>query len=207
MKKITLLVASILFVGNIANAETTHYLGEKNFIANFDMDEPIAFVERGITFYVFPDGQFDFNTETTVTTNDGIYYRNGRRASNANVNTTYGAPGVRNGQGVKIEHDSQGRIRRVGNVFVNYDAYNRIKRIGTVYMSYNRYALSQIGGLQLIYNRRGEIVDMMGSVKGNDYAGNNGSYYYGNGSGYQNGNTNNNSNYYYRTDKTPEKEK
>lgn len=203
MKKITLLVASILFVGNIANAETTHYLGDKNFIANFDMDEPIAFVERGITFYVFPDGQFDFNTEPTVA-NDVVYYKSGKRSSSANVNTTYGAPGVRNGQGVKIEHDSQGRIRRVGNVFVNYDAHNRIKRIGTVYMTYNRYALSQIGGLQLIYNRRGEIVDMMGSVKGNDYAGNNGnSYYYGSSSQY--GNTNDH--YYYRTDKTTVKNK
>ncbi|MDQ7959387.1 hypothetical protein [Flavobacterium lindanitolerans] len=205
MKKITLLVASILFVGNIANAETTHYLGEKKFSANLDMDEPIAFVERGITFYVFPDGQFDFNTEPTVA-NDVFYYKSGRRSSSANMNTTYGAPGVRNGQGVKIEHDSQGRIRRVGNVFVNYDAYNRIKRIGTVYMSYNRYALSQIGGLQLIYNRRGEIVDMVGSVKANDYAANNGNYYYGSGNGYQYGNNNNN-NYYYRTEKTPEKEK
>lgn len=205
MKKITLLVASILFVGNIANAETTHYLGDKNFIANFDMDEPIAFVERGITFYVFPDGQFDFNTEPTVA-NDVVYYKSGKRSSSANVNTTYGAPGVRNGQGVKIEHDSQGRIRRVGNVFVNYDAHNRIKRIGTVYMTYNRYALSQIGGLQLIYNRRGEIVDMMGSVKGNDYAGNNGnSYYYGSSSQY--GNTNTNDHYYYRTDKTTVKNK
>ncbi|WP_447635617.1 hypothetical protein [Flavobacterium microcysteis] len=205
MKKITLLVASILFVGNIANAETTHYLGDKNFIANFTMDEPIAFVERGITFYVFPDGQFDFNTEPTVA-NDIVYYKSGKRSSSANVNTTYGAPGVRNGQGVKIEHDSQGRIRRIGNVFVNYDAYDRIKRIGTVYMSYNRYALSQIGGLQLIYNRRGEIVDMMGSVKGNDYAGNNGnSYYYGSSSQY--GNTNTNDHYYYRTDKTTVKNK
>lgn len=197
MKNITLLVASILLAGSTANAATTTLFGEKSFMVNFN-DEPITFVERGIAFYVFPDGQFDFNTEPTV--GDDLYYKkSGKRSSSANA--TYGAPGVRRpAQGVRIEHDSQGRIRRIGNVFINYDAYDRIKRIGSVYMTYNRYALSQVGGLQIIYSRNGEIVDMIGNVKGNAYPENNrGSYYYGNSGNYNNGN---NDNYYYKTGET-----
>jgi hypothetical protein len=66
--------------------------------------------------------------------------------------------------GIKVEHDASGKVRRIGNVFVNYDANGRIKRVGSVYMTYNRFALEQVGGLQIIYNRRGQIVDIIGSV-------------------------------------------
>jgi hypothetical protein len=31
-------------------------------------------------------------------------------------------------------------------------------------MFYNRYALERIGGLDIIYDRRGEIVDTFGSI-------------------------------------------
>lgn len=209
MKKITFLVAAIFLAGSIANAATViRYSNENRFPVNVTEAEPIMFTERGIEFYIFPDGQFDFNTQPS---NGEIYYRNGRR--NANVNTTYGASSNIN-KGIRIERDNLGRIRRVGNVFVNYDANDRIKRIGSVYMTYNRFALTQVGGLQIIYNRRGQIVDMVGMVKGNDY---NNSYYYGNSNGYNNSNYNddntssnansNNDNdyYYYRTNGTKAK--
>jgi hypothetical protein len=48
-------------------------------------------------------------------------------------------------------------------------------------MKYNRFALDQVGGMKLIYNRYGEIVDTVGSVKGRRYQGcayNNTSKYY-----------------------------
>jgi hypothetical protein len=32
-------------------------------------------------------------------------------------------------------------------------------------MSYNRFALERVGGLEIIYNRRGQVVDIFGSVK------------------------------------------
>lgn len=196
MKKITLLVASILLVGSVANAsEIIKFSDERSFTTNFSDAEPITFMERGIEFYIFPDGQFDFNTEPT--TGSDAYYKSGKRSSSANTNLTYGAPGANYNQGVRIEHDSQGRIRRIGNVFVNYDAGNRIKRIGSVYMTYNRFALSQVGGMQIVYNRRGQIIDMIGSVKGSTYT-NGGNYYYGS----SNANNTNNDSYYYRADGT-----
>ena len=68
--------------------------------------------------------------------------------------------------GTRIEHDSFGRVRRIGNTFINYDNRDRVNRIGTVYMRYNRTALTQIGGMRIVYNRRGEIVDTVGNIKG-----------------------------------------
>jgi hypothetical protein len=164
MKKITLLVASIfMFGGGIVNATAGNkFAHERRVAADFRDAEPIVFTERGVEFFVFADGQFDFNTRPS---GNNMYYKpSGRR----NVNGTYGAPMNKRNQnfGVKVEHDDFGRVRRVGNVFLNYDASGRIKRVGSVYMTYNRFALEQIGGLQIVYNRRGQIVDYVGSVNG-----------------------------------------
>ena len=85
--------------------------------------------------------------------------------------------------------DNFERIRRIGNTFINYDFQDRVSRIGSIFLRYNRFALVQIGGLQLIYNRFGELIDTFGSVKSRRYSGFTNTYYYGNG---------NNSNVYYR---------
>ena len=164
MKKITFLVASILlFGGGVANAtEKIDFSRERRLPVDFRNAEPLVFTERGVEFFVFPDGQFDFNTRPST---GDMYYKSTRSSA---VNRTYGAPAsFRNkNYGVKVEHDNMGRVRRIGNVMINYDANDRIKRVGSVYMTYNRYALEQVGGLQIIYNRRGQIVDMVGTVKG-----------------------------------------
>ena len=196
MKKITLLVASVLLYGNLANASAImNHSDGKNKI-DFNQNEPIEFIERGIAFYVFPNGEFDFNTTPTV--NNDVYYR---RSANA---TSEGRRNfVPENNGVRIEHDALGRVRRIGNVFINYDFQNRIKRIGTVYMSYNRFALDQIGGLKIIYNRRGQIINMHGSVKGFEanYCNTN-SYEYN-----YNNIPSNTSQYYYRKAKSETEEK
>jgi hypothetical protein len=191
MKKITLLVASIFLIGSgVANATERN---KGRFPVDVRNADPIVFTERGVEFYVFPDGQFDFNTRPS---NGELYYKSGRRNG---PNMTYGSPanGQNKNYGVKVEHDYTGKVRRIGNVFINYDANDRIKRVGSVYMTYNRYALTQVGGLQIIYNRRGQIVDFVGAVNGGrgyQYNQNNNIHDYGN-----NQNTTNDDNTYYRT--------
>ncbi|MFE3847118.1 hypothetical protein ACFX5D_03940 [Flavobacterium sp. LB3P45] len=190
MKKITFLVASIFLIGGgVANAtEKNSFSHERRSPVDFRNAEPIVFTERGVEFFVFPDGQFDFNTRPSTGGRD-MYYKAARTSA---VNRTYGAPSnFRNeNYGVKVEHDNFGRVRRIGNVFINYDANDRIKRVGSVYMTYNRYALEQVGGLQIIYNRRGQIIDMVGSVKGSRAYENNDGNYEPNYGGNQNNNDN-----------------
>jgi hypothetical protein len=184
MKKITLLVATVLLVGNVVNATESR--------KRFSFNEPISFVERGIEFFIFPNGEFDFNTRPKDSQGSYYYRTAGRRG------TTVVAREPIN-YGVLIEHDTFGRVRRIGNTFINYDNRDRVNRIGTVYMRYNRFALTQIGGLQIIYNRRGDIVDTIGSIKGcrnQGYAYNNNNYYNDN---YQDNYTSNHlGNYYYK---------
>jgi len=209
MRKITLLVAGLLLIGNVTIASEKNVLiGNEEgyrFITDYRDADPIVFKEKGVEFFIFLDGQFDFNTQPTVS---------GIRNRTENMNGTYGAPGVRTvtvsntyygpARGVRVEHDNQGRVRRVGNVFINYDAYGRVKRVGSVYMKYNSFALKQVGNMKIIYNRRGQIIDITGFVnyynQGNNYnfGGN------GNGNGYGNGNNNNYDSdedfYYYKKD-------
>lgn len=185
MKKITLIALVFLF-GSVANAAPKVF-PNGIFPMLIENADPIFFNERGIEFYVFPDGQFDFNTEAS---SGDTYFRK----RDSGVNETYGAPANANFGGVKVEHDNQGRIRRIGNVFVNYDAQNRIKRIGSVYMTYNRFALSRIGNMEILYDRRGRIVDFVGNVKGYGNYSNGSNFYYGPASG--------GDNYYYRNSGT-----
>ena len=199
MKKITFLVASIFLIGSgVANAtEKTNFSHERGLPVDVRNAEPIVFTERGIEFFVFPDGQFDFNTRPS--SGNDMYYKSTKAKV---VNRTYGAPSNSRNQnyGIKVEHDNSGKVRRIGNVFINYDAYDRIKRVGSVYMSYNRFALEQVGGLQIIYNRRGQIVDFIGNVQGRrayEYSQNN---YGNNDQDYGNNqNSNDEDQYYYRT--------
>ncbi|CAM4448008.1 hypothetical protein [Flavobacterium terrigena] len=171
MRKITFLVASFLLMLNATFAQEIrtdrrgngnghpngNHNGHNNYYAiDYRDAEPIEFRERGISFYVFPNGDFDFNT------GNGSYIarRGGIPATNAIDR------GVR---GIKIEHDNYGRVRRVGNVFVNYDYYGRVRRIGSVYMTYNSFALTRIGGMRLFYNYHGQIVGVTGYINGMNY--------------------------------------
>jgi hypothetical protein len=205
MKKITLLVASIfVFGGSVVNAaEKIDFSVERRSPVDFRNADPIVFTERGIEFFIFPDGQFDFNTRPSTGSTGGMYYKAGKKNG---MNKTYGAPAnYRNGNyGVKVEHDNMGRVRRIGNVMINYDSNDRVKRVGSVYMTYNRYALERVGGLEIIYNRRGQIVDIVGAVKGGrgyEYSQNS----YGNNDYGNSQNSNDDDYYYYRTNGTKAK--
>lgn len=180
MKKITLLVvASFILVGSMAYASENPVFSDNTNRRGYYIDyrdaEPIIFRERGIEFMLFPNGEFDFNTRPS-----GTRYA---------VNGTNGAPRTRgyygpSERGVRVEHDNFGRVRRVGNVYINYDAFGRVKRIGTIYMTYNSFAVTRVGNMRIIYDRRGRIVDVYGFI---NHA--NGGYIYTPGTHYSGGNS------------------
>jgi len=209
MRTITLLVASILLTANVTKANETKSFNSLNVTREqFNINEPISFTERGIAFFVFANGEFDFNTRPDDSHGTYQYKQAGRRAD---VTDSRGDGNF----GVLIERDNFGRIRRVGNTFINYDSRDRVSRIGTVFMTYNRIGLTQIGGMRIIYDRRGDIVDMIGEVKGyrnygyayNTYGSNNGYSYNNHDDRDYNDREhatsyNNNDYYYYKADGT-----
>ncbi len=204
MKKITLLVASIFLLGGgAANAAAKiAFSAETKSPVDFRNPEPIVFIERGIEFFIFPDGQLDFNTRPSK--GGEQYYKTNSRGD---VNRTYGAPKFHKNKnyGVKVAHDNMGRVRQVGNVFINYDSNDRVKRVGSFYMTYNRYVLEQVGGLQIMYNRRGQIVDTVGNVNGGKGFHYNQNNYQNNDYAYDHNQNDNDDKYYYRSSNQNEK--
>lgn len=222
MKTKLLFTAMVLIGLTSANATKTNVAPQGEDLINtarYRYAEPIMFMERGVEFLIFPDGSFDFNTnpgDSFGNFNDTAYYRdsNTRRGS---INSTQGAPGTvsrsnyytPNYGGILIQHDYDGKVRRIGNVFINYDRVGKVKRVGTVYMNYNRGGLlTQVGGLRITYNSWGEIVHSAGVV---NYSNNH--YNSGLGQGYSNGFGNyndfddNEDYYYYRQGDKVKKQK
>ncbi len=174
MKKITFLgLLCMLLLESTLMAQVENRRG--GFNQGFNANDPIVFVERGIEFYVFLDGTFDFNTRP-FDSQGGVFFRRGQ----ANNGTNFG------NYGVVINTDSFGRIRRVGNVFINYDRFDRVSRVGSVFMNYNRIGLlSRVGGLAINYNRAGHLVGFVGHVNGQQFVRQH--TYYGSTAGIVNG--------------------
>ena len=209
MKKLVLLFTGMLMgLTTVTGTETLSntQLLDDNLSKNkrYHHAQPIMFVERGIEFIIFPNGDFDFNTATDTYGDNGygddMYYRktntNTRRGS-VTTQVNISAPGTTSRyydygpRGVQVIHDKYGNVRRVGNVFINYDYYGRLKRIGSIYVRYNRNKLIQVGGLKLIYDRKGRLVNTRGQVNRN--WNHNSTYYHFN---FDNNNWDNNNSYY-----------
>jgi len=94
------------------------------------------FMEAGIEFSVYPDGQFDFympqygpNVSVginrpgfTLSFNTGFDY-------NAYVQYDgYGA--IIQIENTPIFYDYYGRVNQIGNIFINYNGFGRVNRIG-----------------------------------------------------------------------------
>jgi len=174
MKKLVLLFTGLLMgltpvtsAGTLSTTQLDDYVTPKK---RYHHAQPILFVERGIEFIIFPNGDFDFNTSYDGNGyndhySNNLYYRNtkSRRGTFSSPGTTARYYDYRP-RGVQVIHDRFGNVRRVGHVFINYDYYGRVKRIGSVYMRYNRNRLVQVGGMRLKYNKHGKLIKKYGHV-------------------------------------------
>lgn len=180
MKKLVLLFTGMLM--GLTTVTGTETLSKPQLDDNVSKQkryhhaQPIMFVERGIEFIIFPNGDFDFNTATDSYgynnyDDDNMYYRTtNTKTRRGSVTRTVNAPGTTSRyydygpRGVQVIHDRYGNVRRIGNVFISYDYYGRVKRFGSVYVRYHRDRLVQVGGLHLKYNRHGKFIKTYGQV-------------------------------------------
>lgn len=152
MKKGVLILLGMFMMVSTVEAKNGNYLPHNNRVNNF-YENSVNFTERGVEFFIFTNGDFDFNTNY----NDTYYDHNGKRTRNS---------------GVSIDRDYRGRVRRVGTVFINYDYKGNVSRVGNVYMRYYRNRLTNVGNLNINYDHWGNPI-FYGNVKNN--------YYYDNG--------------------------
>ena len=162
MKNVRYLIAAFLLTGVTAFATTTSNLDINTHATTFvrGYGNSFIFVEQGVEFAVFPDGQFDFNVNSygpdfNAYANFGgvsISFNTGHSYDAYVQYDDYGA--VVQIENVPIYYDYYGRIVRAGNVRIHYNRYGRISRVGGLFVHYNRYnAYSHYTGYINVYNR------------------------------------------------------
>ncbi|NAS30468.1 hypothetical protein GTQ40_05770 [Flavobacteriaceae bacterium R38] len=166
MKRITLLVASLFLIGGFAHANENIYGKRDGLTKRYRYAKPIKFVERGVEFHIFPNGEIDFNL------NNAFRYNTNRRKS---VNVIYKRERSRYRSSYsykkpRVEYDYRGRVIKVGHTYINYNRYGKVRKVGSVYVDYNYNGLvSNIGGLCISYDRWGNVAYLDGYVHQNDY--------------------------------------
>ncbi len=154
MKKLATLVFSFLLIGITANATSvSSELCEDYTINRYD-GKTYIFVEGGVEFSVFADGQFDFAYV-------GPSYGNGVHVNTPNVNISYNSG---HDYEMYIQYDNYGAVIQVENVPIYYDEYGRITQAGEVDIRYNNRRIVRVGGLYVNYNHYGYYAGCTGYI-------------------------------------------
>jgi hypothetical protein len=133
MKRALLLLLGMMsFVSVNANDIGT---STKRITIDYRYDEAVTFVEKGVQFHVFLNGDFEFNTP-----NRDHYNANNRRHGYNDL---------------RINSDYEGRIKRIGSNYIRYNYRGNVTRIGNVRIYYSRGLLKRVGDLTISYNTWG----------------------------------------------------
>jgi len=142
MRKFLILTAAILLGTSVglANTSTT----ESTFTYGYKYGKSFIFTENGITFSVYPDGEFDF-------------YMN--RLFNVGARADFGDLGITFNSGYDynayVQYDDYGAVLQVENVPIYYDYYGRVEQIGDVRINYRNGRVHRVGGLYAYYTPAG----------------------------------------------------
>ena len=140
MKKLIIALTGIFFL--TATTVEAKRMDTSTTTANA-FNESIAFVEQGITFSVYNDGEFDFFINRLQTGLSG-------NINAAGVNITFNSGYDYNPY---VQYDDYGAIIQIENTPIYYDYYGRVYRIGNIHMNYDGFGnLIQVGGLQVYYD-------------------------------------------------------
>ncbi len=146
MKKGLLLLIGLMTLVSVNANELKKSTATTTSINGYD--EKVTFIERGVQFHIFLNGDFEFNNP-----NRSRYY-NGNRYSNRSFN---------------IDRDYKGRIKRIGRNYIRYDFRGNVTKIGNIKLYYRNGLLRKVGHLKISYNDWGDPF-YHGEVKyNNDY--------------------------------------
>lgn len=126
-----------MFLGTTATFASTadDKVAERNA---YRYNNSFIFLEDGITFAVYPDGEFDFYIDSRI----------GRNRRNVTFNSGFDYSPF-------AQYDDYGAVIQVENIPVYYDFYGRVSQIGSVDINYRNGRVNRLGNMFVYYNRRG----------------------------------------------------
>lgn len=139
MKKLALFMFALGFM-------IPSIVASNNITVNYNYRDfdPVEFEEGGILFFVFPDGEFEFEILRPRHIDLSFRFKNGHVRLGKNLP-------------VRIEQDRYGNIHRIENVFIDYNRSGKVSRIGSVDIHYNRGRIHRMGYLNIVYHPMNRI--------------------------------------------------
>ncbi|WP_299536650.1 hypothetical protein [Ulvibacterium sp.] len=134
----------LLFTALVLGTTGTQAVSTENSTAissAYRFNNSFIFVEDGITFSVYPDGEFDFYIDNRA--NFGANVNIGRTNFTFNSGFDYNP---------FVQYDDYGAVIQVENVPVFYDHFGRVAQIGGIFINYRNGFVSRLGGMNVFYN-------------------------------------------------------
>lgn len=151
MKKLVLFILVMgLVIPTLAATTINHSYND-----GYDKYRPIEFEEDGILFFVFPDGEFEFEVLYPRHVEVGFRFKNGHISLGKHLP-------------VRIDQDRYGTIHRIENIFIDYNQFGKVSRIGSVNIHYNHGRIRTIGYMDIVY-RPNFVFECVGHVKHKNY--------------------------------------
>lgn len=129
MKKGILLLLGIFMTVSNIEAKRNNHRPDFFRLNYYSYTNTINFSERGIDFFVFINGDFDFDIN---------YNRNIR------INRDFRGR-IKTIGNVSVRYDLRGNVTRIGDIYINYFR-NRITRVGDLRVSYDRWGTPKFYG-------------------------------------------------------------
>lgn len=129
MKKGILLLLGVFMTVSNVEAKKSDHRPELFTLNYYSYANTVNFSERGIDFFVFINGDFDFDIN---------YNRNIR------INRDFRGR-IKTIGNVSVRYDLRGNVTRIGDIYINYFR-NRITRVGDLRVSYNRWGTPKFYG-------------------------------------------------------------
>ena len=123
MKKGILILLGMFMMVSSVEAKTGENLPNRFRVFNYSYENSVNFFENGIEFFIFTNGDFDFDTSL--------------RNRNVRINRDFNGR-IRTIGNVFIRYDRFGNVTRIGDVFMKYNR-NRLVRVGDLRVNYNRW--------------------------------------------------------------------
>ncbi len=150
MKHLAFLFIAMLTLGSSYAAEETSTTVRNNV---YDGSKYI-FLENGIEFSVFPDGEFDFYIPELV---EGVSLSVNAGPVGISFNTGFDYDAY-------VQYDEYGAVIQIENTPIYYDDYGRIAQAGDVNIYYRNNRINRVGGLQVYYNNYGVFSHYTGFI-------------------------------------------
>ena len=142
-----------------ATEDVQSHNNEENFkgiMTGYRNAQPVLFQFNGVDYAVFPDGTLQYELPQRMITRQRGNRWNSRSFYNRRFNRNRGL----------IRHNRLGQVTRIGNTRISYFPNGQVARVGRLRMDYQGFnaVLRQVGGLEVRYNRRGQLIAARGCV-------------------------------------------